>query len=292
MTPKKKDTSILGRAMLANVCVGLWNARKHDRAVTDKVNDEMAHNPKAGRYHKRLFGGEVTSHSALVTAAHTARTTHYKQTLPWGDSGWRILPTANYFEYTEAMRKAKENFEAALEAFVAEYPKLVKQAKDRLGKMYRREDYPPVSQIQRKFHFDLEFSPLPCGDDFRLTLPKQDIAQITAGIEDRVSQAVNEAMDKAWERLGKVVSKLRDKLDDGKHMRETMIERVAEVADILGRLNLTNDKKLESTRQQVLKDLATLDIAVLRDDEKVRADTAKKADAILASMKDVYTPAK
>lgn len=290
MTPKKAAPPILGRAMLVNVWIGMWTARKHDADVTDKVNDDMAKNRKAGRYHKRLFGGENTSHSALVTAAQVARKAHYQQTLPWEDNGWRLLPTANYFEYTKAMRKVKTQFEDALEKFLAEYPTLITKSRARLGQMYRRADYPTVSEIKRKFHFELEFGPVPAGEDFRVSLPKEELKAMTRGVEDRVTRAVKEAMSEAWIRLGDAVSDLRAKLDDGKYLRETMISRVGEVAEILGRLNLTDDPALERARTKVIKDLANLDVATLRDDKKVRSVAAGKADAILATMKNVYTP--
>ncbi|KKN36928.1 hypothetical protein LCGC14_0768510 [marine sediment metagenome] len=292
MTTTKKSTSILGRAMLVNVWIGLWSARKHDAEVTDKVNTEMAKNDRAGRYHKRLFGGDAPSHSMLVNATQVARVTHYKHTLPWEDAGWRLLPTANYFEYVEAMRTVQTRYETALEKFLRDYPTLVRTAEERLGQMYKRSDYPTTSQVRTKFHFTIQYGPVPSGDDFRVTLPKEQLKAMTRGVEDRVKQAVADAMGDVWQRLGDTVTDLRTKLGDGKYLRPTMIARVGEMAEIIGRLNLTGDAKLEKARKQVLLDLSTLDVESLRDDEKFRKDTARKADAILASMKGVYTPPK
>ena len=289
---QKKPESILGRAMLVNVWIGLWSARKHDPEVTEKVNAEMAGNRKAGRYHKRLFGGDAATHSRLVNATQVARCTHYKHTLPWEDAGWRLLPTSNYFEYTEAMRKVKDQYEKCLEEFLDDYPSLVEQAESRLGSMYRRDDYPTVSQVRTKFHFNIQFGPVPAGDDFRVTLPKEELMAMERGVEARVNQAVVDAMGDVWQRLGDTVTELRSKLHDGKYLRATMITKVAEMADICGRLNLTNDPKLAKAQQRVLKDLSGLDVETLRDDDKVRAAAAKKADAILATMKDVYSPPK
>ena len=90
--------------------------------------------------------------------------------------------------------------------------------------------------------------------------------------------------------MGDAVHNFSTRLHDGKRLRSTMITRVVEVAEILGRLNLTKDKALEETRKKVLKDLSLLDVETLRDDDKVRNAAAKKADAILASMKSVYSP--
>lgn len=287
---KKDDVSILGRAMLVYVSIGMWTARKHDKRVTEKVNEEMAHNPEAGRYHKRLFGGKNTVHSKLVTAVQQARNTHYAQTLPWEDTGWRLLPTANYFEYTEIMRAAQARFEAALEQFLEHYQELVKASKELLGDMYNVKDYPSVTEIRHKFHFDIDYAPVPAGQDFRVDLPEAELRAMTKQVESRVHTAVQTATQEIWQRLGDTVHEIRGYLDDGKFLRDTMIDRVREMAELLGRLNLNNDPKLEATRQKVLTDLAGLRADSIKNNEKVRTAAAKKADDILKSMKGVYTP--
>lgn len=292
MTPKKKteESGILGRAMLVNVNIGVWSARKHDAKVTGKANDRWAKTQQAGRYHKKLFAGNAPSHSHLMHLAQVGRVTHYKHTLPWEDQGWRLLPTENYFQYVEALRKVKEEFEAALERFLRDYPGYVRQAEELLGTMYNRRDYPRTNSIRRKFHFDIEFGPVPSANDFRVQLPQKELQRMAKSVEARITTAVQEAMGDVWQRLGDAVTTLREKLDDGKFLRATMIERVGEVAEILGRLNLTSDAKLEKARKDVLRDLAGLDVQVLRDDDKVRDDAAKKADAILKQMKGLYQP--
>ena len=292
MTRKKKEQSILGRAMLANVSIGVWSARKHDRDVTERVNTEMASSRNAGRYHKRLFADAAPSHSKLVTAAHVARNMHYHHTLPWEDSGWRLLPTDNYFEYTESMRNVKDVFEDALESFLSEYSTLVRAAEETLGKMYRKDDYPSLAEVKRKFHFELQFGPVPAAGDFRVSLPQEELREMQKSVELRITSAVTAAVSDMWSRLGDAVTELRVKLHDGKYLRATMIDKVGEVASVLGRLNLSNDPDLEKARQQVVKDLAGLDVENLRNDDKVRSVAAQKTDAILKSMTGVYTATK
>lgn len=284
--------SILGRAMLANVNIGLWEARKRDRKITEQVNAEYSTSQDAGSWHKRLFGGKPAELSAVITAGAHLRNLHWEQTLPWSDAGWRLLPTENYFAYTETMRKGRERFEAAVEAFVKAYPRLVREAEAKLNGMYNAADYPAASTVKYKYHVGLEFSPLPAGDDFRVSLPKKELDRVAKDVEERVTRAVESAMQEAWTRLGDSIMVLRVKLDDGKYLRESMVEQLKEVAEVLGRLNLTKDAALERTRKQVLTDLATFDVTALRDDKDVRADAAKKADAILKQMSSVYTPSK
>ena len=289
--PSVDPQQILGRAMLANVCISMWEGRKHDKEVTAKTNEDHKASADAGRFHKHLFGGKVQELSSIITAAANLRLVHYTNTLPWTDSGWRLLPTENFTDYTEKMREAIKRYNAAGDAFADVYEKAVRSAKDRLGDMYRASDYPSADAVRNKYRVSLDFSPLPAGGDFRVTLPKEQLAQLAADVEDRVAKSVELAMKDAWDRLGEAITDLREKLETGKYLRDSMIDRLRGVAEVLGRLNLTNDAALEETRKRVLRELTTFNADSLREDKDVREKAAAAADAILKSMAGVYTPA-
>ncbi|KKL69919.1 hypothetical protein LCGC14_2110120, partial [marine sediment metagenome] len=226
-------------------------------------------------------------------AAQVVRTTHYKNTLPWSDDGWRILPSDNYMVYSEAMRKARERFEEAVEEFVQEYPRLVKLAATRLGSMYNRNEYPRAEDVVHKFGTDLQFGPVPISEDIRVHLPEAVRRKIAKDVKARMQSAIEIAMQEAWDRLGGIVDELRGKLEDGKFLRESFIGKVQGVAEAMGRMNITQDPKLETTRKQVLKHLATLDAKNMRKDDKARSTALDKADEILEKMKAAgyYNPA-
>lgn len=295
----KQEQNILGRAMLANVTIGVWEARKRDKTVTDKVNAEYAASADAGSYWKKLFGGPVPELSAVTTASHYLRWTHYAQTLPWSDSGWRLLPTANYMDYCKIMREKRADFEDAIEKFVAAYPRLVKEAKVKLNGMYRESDYPSTSEVRSKYHASLDFEPIPSGDDFRVTLPKEELKELAKKVEERIAEQVGRAMQDAWARLSTMVEELKGKLEnDAKGLRgETLgeavkVERVSltELVGILGRLNITQDAALDKARKQILTQLASLDVKNLKKDEGARDKAAAAAADILKQVRSVYSP--
>lgn len=289
---RESGTSIIGLAMLANVNIRMWEGRKHDREVTERVNADHHATPDAGRYHKHLFGGGVPELGAILTAATQLRITHYAHTLPWSDTGFRLLPTENYLTYVEEMRKGRARFDEAVEAFVSAYPRLKRAAAERLQSMYRETDYPPASLVKDRYRVQLEFAPIPTGEDFRVALPEKELARMAKEVEARVTSAAQLAMADVWKRLGDAVSHLRERLDDGKHLRDSMITKLKDVATGLGRLNLTQDPTLEDVRGRVLTTLATLDAKTLREDDDVRAGAAQQADSILTAMAGLYAPAK
>lgn len=295
MTPKKaapvaQPESIVGRAVLVDLSISAWTARKKDRKVTDRVNAEYAADADAGNYWKKLFGG--SSKLGKVQGCITAlRMAHYNQTLPWTDEGWRLLPTENYFEYAESVRKARAALEQAVDDMIAAYPKMIAVAKEKLNGMFDKSDYPTAEEARRKFRVSINYAPLPVGEDFRVSLPQKELKQMMAAAEERLTEATEVAMEGAWKRLGDAVHHLREYLGS-KNLKDTMIANVRGIAEALGRLNVTKDSTLERVRAQVLQDLAVLDAGTLRKDEKAADTAATKADAILKQMKSVYSPPK
>jgi hypothetical protein len=294
MTAKKKAqengaVDVHTKAMLVNLSIHFWRGRKHDRLVTERTNDEFQAAADAGRYHKSLFGGKTPEMRAMTAARSGLRNAHRIQTLPWSDEGWRILPTANYFQYTAAIREQVATFNKAVSKFVDAYPRLREEARGRLGGMYKEGDYPEVYEIAHKYGVTVQYTPLPSGSDFRVNLPEDEVRIAAEQVEERLARTVEVAMGDAWGRLLESVGRLRERLEgDGKGLREAAVRNLEEVTDVLGRLNLTDDAALESVRQQVVKELAGLDAATLREDDAARSDAAKKADEILRKMQGAY----
>jgi hypothetical protein len=145
---------IQDQAMIANLNIRQWTARKHDKAVSAEV--DVNHNAQdGGRYNKMLIDKSaldpITKHGGRI------RDYHYTMTLPWGDNGDRLLPAKVYLDYTAAMRKFKDDGEVLTRAFISSYPQLVSDARTRLGTMYDPQDYPDSYDIRHKFGMNVSF---------------------------------------------------------------------------------------------------------------------------------------
>ena len=285
--------TVSARAMLVQLNISTWSARKFDKGATAKVNNDHQASSKAGRYNKHLLAG-AKEHEALITACENARAMHYVQTLPWSDIGSRLLPTANFLVYSEKMRKAFALCDERLADFVAAYPALVEAAEQQhtaLGKLFNRADYPRASDIKRRFSWKLNFDQVPNGD-FRVDLPADQLEAISADVRSRTVDATKDAMQGAWARLRDAVERIHKASSPDGVVRSTLIDNARNVCDILSRLNVAGDEQLEAMRVRVEKELAQLDLDDLRKDNTVRADTAKKARSIMDAMSAFYSPAK
>jgi len=285
------QSSIHSRALLVWLTISTWSARKYDRKVSDEVNRQHNASSDAGRYNKFLLPGDAASYKTLVTLAGSIRAQHYADTLAWSDEGWRLLPTANYLQYTATFRKRAQEFQNALDEFVADYPLLRDRARVKLNGLFRDEDYPSAQDIRQRFALNVEYAPVPADGDLRVDLSSDQIGEIETAISNRVERAVGIAVQDSWQRLYTVVGKISERLNTPDAIfRDSLIENAADLCDTLKRLNVTDDPDLEAMRVRVLRDLTRVSPETLRENKSARDKVAKSADQIMAAMASFYVP--
>jgi len=273
---------ITEKAMLASLCISQWSARKHDKRVSQEVN-ERYNGKDAGRFNKVLASKE--SLKEIQAAVSAARNFHMEQTLPWGDRGERLLPSKNYGAYNRQMRDYKQAFEDAVETFVSDYHTVIFEAKKTLGGLFNREDYPEPGQIQDKFEFKTVISPVPVAEDFRVQLSHEEIAAIQEDIEQRVMASNAAATCDLWQRLYEVVGHMVERLSDPDAVfRDSLVGNIVRLTDLLPRLNLHDDPALETMRRQIEASLCRYTPAQLRCDKQVRRQAATEAQNVLDAM--------
>lgn len=276
------------RALLVKLSIGAWSARKTDREVTMEVAESHKATSDSGYFRKQLFGKEALNQ--IIKIAGAARASHYTLTLPWNDDGARIITTESYQEYTKVMKVHRRNFQDAVDEFIENYDKYVKESKQRLGTMFKTEDYPAKELVRGKFTFDVEPAPLPNSRDFRAKVSDAETKAIIRDIERRTKDRLDAAMRDVWERVADVTGKMADKLANYKPkegirapegiFKDSLVENVRKLAETLPLLNVTNDPKMESLQKELLDQLCAYEADDLRGDAKARAVTAKKAKQI------------
>lgn len=275
--------NITEKAMLVNLSISQWTARRFDRKATNRVIEDFSAGPDSGRFNKLLV--DLVAVKRYQKAANEARVFHYENTLPWGDDDSRILPASNYLPYTKKMRELRSSFEAAVDEFVSEYPDLINRAQRDLNGLFSPEDYPEVGSLHSKFRFSVSVSPVPDSGDFRVSLSQDEVEQIKADIEARVKDSVSSAMRDAWNRLYQAVKHMVEKLRDRDSIfRDSLVGNIAELCDILPRLNLTGDSNLAKMIYEAKMSLASLDPEILRKYELERKAAADKAENVLSKM--------
>jgi hypothetical protein len=195
---------------------------------------------------------------------------------------------ANFEKYSEEMRKHRATFEQAVNDFCANYDALVADAKLRLNGLFKQSDYP--INIRGRFSWGIQITPIPVGSDFRVNMSDSELSAIQNDIENRTQDAMQTAHADLYRRLIEAVGHMADKLDTKDAIfRDSLVDNVAELCELLPRLNVVDDPNLEKMRQQVERKLCANGPDVLRNNEPLRQQTARDASAILTALESMYS---
>ena len=278
------DTSLSCKALLVELRISNWSGRRYDLSASNSVAEKFNNNPDYARVNKALVAKEAIQ--KIYKVVYTARRYHYSMTLPWGDSGTRILPGELYLEFTKKIREFKQEFNSRVEEFISSYPELMKEAKNTLNGLFKADDYPDLRILRNKFCFELHFTPISEVNDLRINLQEADKEKLRRDVEYRQNQLQEEAMTNLWQRVYELVKPMADKLNDPKGIfRDSLVEKIHDLTNLLPKLNITGDKKLNDLTNEIRQKLCSRSPGELRDLDGVRGRVAKDADDILDRMK-------
>ena len=280
-------------AMLVELNIPLWTARKMDKKVSEEVDVTKGTRARGGNYHKNLLAGSDKL-ERIGKIAGAARTWHYENTLPWTDKGARLLPMKSFFDYKKTLNNFEIQFTQAVNEFCIEYPQLVSKSAFTLGDLFDRDEYPDVEKVRNKFGFKYSFSPVPEAGDFRVDVEEEALTELKEQYESMYKKKLDDAMQDTWQRLHDVLTHMSEKLsfvDDpvdehGNKVKRspfhaTTITNAVELCGLLTKLNITNDPKLEQARQKLERALVGIDADTVKESQEIRHSVKAKVDAIL-----------
>ena len=274
-------------ACICELNISVWTARKHDKAASREVKfDKGAHSDDAARVNKNLMAGMANLKKVTDFVAAT-RSNFYTMTLPWSDSGQRLIPMAQFFELKKWINTQEIEFNSIVSEFLQEYPTLISAQAFQLGALFNRNEYPSVDEIRHKFGFRVGFLPLPQAGDFRVDATTEVINEMEEQYKETLNTRIQQVNEDLWERLHSTIKHMADRMGvsaDGKKniFRDSMVDNAVDLCDLLKRLNITNDQKLEKARASLESALLGVDATELRK-EGAREEMAIKLDSILGA---------
>ena len=274
-------SALHSQAMLAQLSISQWTGRKQDKKVTGEV--EQAHGAHdAGKFNKVLVNKNLLDPISKI--AGRARDYHYNFTLPWSDSGPRLLPSKLFAEYTSTFRGLKTEFDKAVNTMVGQYPIEVQAARNRLGTMYEPGDYPDPSDIYARFGIKTEFLPVPDAGDFRVDVSQEAQDELRQSVTEALHERQAGAVKATYARIKDVVSKIEERLSDPKAVfKDSLITNAIELCQVLDGLNITNDQTITDVCEDIRKHLLMPPTA-LRIQRTLRSTTASHAARILSTL--------
>lgn len=278
-------------ALICEFNASVWTARKLDRKESDKVCDGAGAKSKgAARVNKNLFAGrtELEDIGKLVTET---RNYVYDNTLPWSDSGQRMLIGARFPKFDQRVEDYRDQFNAKVQSFVDIYPTLITAQAMALGEMFNRSEFPPASDIAGKFGMTVGYLPVPSSGDIRVDIGNQAQDELRARLEQMADQRVNKAMAEVNERFIAHLKRMADRLVTdtdsktgepvGRRYTESLVSSAFELCDLVNDYNITGDPLLALARKTLEESLAGVTVTTLREDPIKREAVRSTVSSIL-----------
>jgi hypothetical protein len=284
-------------AVLIDMTIRMWTGRKRDKKSTQEVLDNNhATSNKAASVIKNLMSDDKDLDGIRAYAQDT-RLYLMKYTLAWNDAGTRMLPASLVVEVTSELEARAQEFNTRVQKFLNNFNIKVSAAAFKLGSLFNRAEYPTAGEIERKFELRYTLSPVPTSGDFRVDV-KNDVASF---LKDHYEKAANDRladmMREPWERLYNTLEHAKQRMEtmlayapaEGEPARnapklfQSMIDNALEQAQLMDRLNVTNDPQLADCAARIRRLFSNTDIKSLRESKDQQASVKKQVEEIISS---------
>ena len=214
----------------------------------------------------------------------------YRLTMPWGNNGERVLPSALYLDYRGKMKACVEECEEAVEEFFREFPRLCSEAQGRLGKLGYDIRIPSADELRGKFAVRMGMSPIASSNDFRVQMDVEDLEEIKSLAEETLLHALDSVVKHLWAQLEDMIGKIANTMGTpDKVFRDSIIGNLKSFVELMPKLNLGDDSDLEAIRLEAIQKLSELDPEDLRAIKSKRQRAAKDAADLLAKISQYTT---
>lgn len=212
---------------------------------------------------------------------------HKSVTIPYDDSSKnrkRLLDSTKFFEYTEKMRKLKNDCIECADEYSEIWADLMAKAEKDIGEFFNPEDY--YKDVRAAFAVKPDVDLIPMGKSAHfLDISEADKERIEEATNAKVESLLQEAMKDPWERLHKVISAMVERLSDPDNkFKDSLVGNIVDLVELMPALNIGKDPNLEDMAYAIRETLTDYTPKELRTNRFARAETADDAQRILDSM--------
>ena len=280
--------TLASASMLVEVNISNWVGRKKDKRASEDVVTQNHAAAGVANVNKKLLA-DSDNLRAIQQHVTATRSAHAHMTMPWSNSGLRLLPTAQYFKYQQTMTDMQNEFERLITNFLDSYNDEVIDVQMKLGDLFSRDDYPTTEDLERKFAFSINYMPLPDAGDFRVDIGNEALAEVKQQYSEFYAKQYSTAMNDVWTRLHKALTSMSDRLDysskeDKKVFRDTLVSNVTDMIELLRVCNVTNSTQMAAMADSLEEAMSGVTPDALREDDYFRAETKAAVDAAIKSL--------
>tara|TARA_R110002126_G_scaffold257342_2_gene400363 strand:+ start:58 stop:906 length:849 start_codon:yes stop_codon:yes gene_type:complete len=270
--------------MLVELSIGTWTGRKLDKRASQDVTTSNNADKGVASVSKKLLG-DCAELDAVQKFVANSRNVHYACTMPWSDTGLRLLPTTQYFKYHGEMTGLQSEYKRLVQVFLDAYSWEIQNAQLKLGGMFNADEYPTTDSLTHKFRFQINYMPLPDAGDWRVSIGNETEQALRSQYEGYYKNQLQSAMGDVWKRAHDALSKMSERLDYAddntrKVFRDSLVSNVHDMIELLGACNVTGDPVMARAQRDLDDAMRGITPDALREDAYLRAETRRKVNEV------------
>jgi len=249
----------------------------------------VVNNKKSAREYAATHSSDEQMHSSSMRLVHKRFTEPLQkvetkcrqfvdsQTLPWEKRGNSLLPADLVPAFQNGLIKLRQEWSYAVDEFVAEYDKIVEDAKIRLNGDFRQHAYPNGDEVRKKFLMTVSYMPMP--DNNRLVDSiREDMCDLFQRRLDAASATLRERLCEKLEHLA-----ARCATQEGKFYASNL-SNVVELCDLIPAMLVQDDQQLLAAVADAKEMLLHVGVDDVKNNEQLRSDLRRKAASIVAAL--------
>lgn len=275
------------KAVIVDLTVRCWSGKVSDNSATRVVSETYEIKTDRGNFTKFLVPKEIINE--IKKYEQRLRIAHYKNTLPWGERGERLLPMKHYFKYMEIIEKCKDDWYKCVDKFVQNYTDIINTSRFELGRLFREEEYPSPSVIRGYFDVVVNVFPIPTTD-FRLSLHNEEVEKIKSQLESVLKSRFEEAGRDLFVRVSAIVKRIKDRLsdEDAKYYHRSIFTSVNEFAELIEALNVFENEEVSNLVKEVKETFGKVNVEEVKANPQLKNKIVVDADRILDKMNKYF----
>lgn len=231
---------------------------------------------------KKLLDTKHPSFKAVTAVKNRAVAFWKAMSLPYPESGIRLIRQDHVDEFDARMREYEEELAEAVGTLDRHYTELKSAARERLGTLFNESDYP--GSLEEMFEITWDFPSVePPG--YLQQLNPQLYQQECQRMHQRFDEAVPLAEEAFIAELAKLVSHLSERISgevDGKAkvFRDSAVGNLTEFFQRFGELNVRSDEQLDALVADAQRIVQGVQPQELRDNPGLRQHVATELSRV------------
>jgi|TARA_R110002020_G_scaffold70049_1_gene181876 hypothetical protein len=279
------------KAMLIKVELKKWGGTKTDKSLAEEISDNHSTDSSLYSVSKKLtknatlkaikkIDGQIRTDCIYSGAGYRGFC------LAWDNSGNYLLPIDAKDRFEKRFAEYRDDREKLVKKFLSEYPNIINDARTEFGSTFKESDFPNPAEIEDCFSCEIIKNPVPSTDDIRVNLSKDEIDELKANGKAQEDAKIKEITDSVIDKVNGVLGHFSEKIKAGETFRDSTLDKVIDLCDVLPALNIDGDAKIHQAHQSLMDVFHNTDIdaKTLRDDKDKAKEVVDASDKILEEL--------